>query len=664
MRGLLICFLLFSHVTTVSAVEGSNGFDNANSTQDTLPTSASESIQSSEQESTDDSKFDNEATGTSVSGRDGNSGTTVSDYNNYYGTESSIQESNEIITEESSSQEPNMSNQTTNIEYYGVDENGEYSLPRNRSDIDISSSRVSLPRISANRRDTPTKSFIDVSSHNGKISVTDFKIMKSYGVLGVSVKLSEGTSYINPEAKEQIENAKAAGLQVSAYHYSWFKTDAQAVAEANYFVAVVKELGLPKDTVLVNDIEEPKIAGTANHTQNSKAFEKQLNQLGYSKVRHYIGLYWLNSGLINGDTLGNKNIWVAAYPNNLSQANLYSTYGAWQWSSQIVFPGVSGTFDISSDYTNSFSSDETLINYSSHLQYFGWQESATNNQVSGTVGEGRRIEAIRLAMVNKNVGGIEYQTHIQNIGWDTEWKKNGQISGTTGQGKRLEALKIRLTGDISLRYDVFYRVHSQRFGWLNWAKNGEASGTEGFAYRLEGIQVILVPKGDSAPSGSGKAFIKFQNYNVSYQSHIQYRGWGPTALNGATSGSVGQGLRMEAVRIQLPENPLNLPGNIEYQTHVQNTGWQNWKMNNATSGTEGRGLRAEAIRIRLSGSLASHYDVYYRSHSQIYGWLGWTKNGAASGTQGLGKRLEAIEIIVVRKDSNPPGLTGNPFIIR
>ena len=39
------------------------------------------------------------------------------------------------------------------------------------------------------------------------------------------------------------------------------------------------------------------------------------------------------------------------------------------------------------------------------------------------------------------------------------------------------------------RYDIYYRVHAQNFGWMGWAKNGEAAGTEGYGYRVEAIQI-------------------------------------------------------------------------------------------------------------------------------------------------------------------------------
>ena len=65
---------------------------------------------------------------------------------------------------------------------------------------------------------------------------------------------------------------------------------------------------------------------------------------------------------------------------------------------------------------------------------------------------------------------------MEDIGWQLE-VSNGEMAGTIGQNKRIEAIKIWLTGEIEKEYDVYYRVHVQSFGWLDWAKNGEIAGT-------------------------------------------------------------------------------------------------------------------------------------------------------------------------------------------
>ena len=43
----------------------------------------------------------------------------------------------------------------------------------------------------------------------------------------------------------------------------------------------------------------------------------------------------------------------------------------------------------------------------------------------------------------KESASVKYQTHVQDIGWQTQ-VKDGEIAGTEGQSKRLEAIKIEL----------------------------------------------------------------------------------------------------------------------------------------------------------------------------------------------------------------------------
>ena len=66
-------------------------------------------------------------------------------------------------------------------------------------------------------------------------------------------------------------------------------------------------------------------------------------------------------------------------------------------------------------------------------------------------------------------GSIEYRAHVAKKGWQN-WKKDGQIAGTTGESLAMEAVQLKLTGEIAEHYDIYYRVHSQTYGWLGWAK--------------------------------------------------------------------------------------------------------------------------------------------------------------------------------------------------
>ena len=173
--------------------------------------------------------------------------------------------------------------------------------------------------------------------------------------------------------------------------------------------------------------------------------------------------------------------------------------------------------------TNPSVAGEANVNvaYRTHVQTFGWQGWKYNGQISGTSGQAKRLEGINIKLTNKPYSGsIVYTTHVQTYGWQgnennpNTWRRDGDMSGTSGEAKRLEAIRIALTGEMAEHYDVYYRVHAQSFGWLGWAKNGEAAGTAGLAKRLEGIQIVLVPKGGNAPARSyqGITSVKTQAY--------------------------------------------------------------------------------------------------------------------------------------------------------
>ena len=159
-------------------------------------------------------------------------------------------------------------------------------------------------------------------------------------------------------------------------------------------------------------------------------------------------------------------------------------------------------------------SDRAHVQYRSHLQTYGWQNWKNDGDISGTTGKAKRLESLKLELKNKDyTGGICYNAHVQTIGWQADpnksatWKKDGEFCGTTGNAKRLEAIQIELYGEMAEHYDIYYRVHSQTYGWMKWAKNGEMTGTTGQHKRIEGIQVVLVKKGEQAPSDNYKGAV-------------------------------------------------------------------------------------------------------------------------------------------------------------
>ncbi|WP_284036350.1 glucosaminidase domain-containing protein [Neobacillus sp. 114] len=296
--------------------------------------------------------------------------------------------------------------------------------------------------------------------------------------------------------------------------------------------------------------------------------------------------------------------------------------------------------------------------YSTHVQDYGWLAGVSDGQMSGTEGQAKRLEAIKISLDKAPYsGGISYTTHVQDYGWLNN-VSDGALSGTSGESKRLEAIQINLTGEMAQHYDIYYRVHAQDYGWLDWAKNGQSAGTQGLSRRLEAIEIVLVAKDGAAPGSTNKPLI--MDPSVVYSTHVQDYGWLTGVSDGQMSGTQGQAKRLEAIKISLDKAPYS--GGISYKTHVQGYGWLNNVSNGALSGTSGESKRLEAIQINLTGEMAQHFDIYYRVHAQDYGWLDWAKNGESAGTQGLSKRLEAIQIILVEKGGAAPGPTTKPFI--
>ena len=203
--------------------------------------------------------------------------------------------------------------------------------------------------------------FIDISSHNGVISVSDYQRLKSQGITGVVVKLTEGTSYTNPYARAQVANAQAAGLRVSAYHYSHYETAAEARAEAQYFVRVAQSMGLSGSTTMVNDMEERSMLN-GDLNANTQAWKDEMTRLGYSNNVYYTMASWLDTkgGKLNTAKFGLSNLWVAHYlyaytyldQESAKSLSYYSNTAAWQYTS--VSPKLSHALDESIDYTGRF----------------------------------------------------------------------------------------------------------------------------------------------------------------------------------------------------------------------------------------------------------------------------------------------------------------------
>lgn len=274
------------------------------------------------------------------------------------------------------------------------------------------------------------------------------------------------------------------------------------------------------------------------------------------------------------------------------------------------------------------------VRYQAHVQNIGWQDWVSGGAQAGTSGKSLRIEALKIELVNAPQGvHVEYQAHVQNVGW-TNWVKDGQVAGSIGESLRIEAIKIRIVKDQidqpDGQYEIAYKSHVQDVGWQAWTKDSELSGTTGRNLRIESLKINV--------SGGLK---------VRYQAHVQNMGWQGWVNGGGNVGTEGKSLRIEALKIELIDAPQGT--HVEYQVHVQNIGWMDWVRDGQVSGTVGNGLRIEAMRIKITREQVPTYNLSYQTQVQDIGWQGFRNQGEISGTTGSDLRLEAIQL---KTDSN------------
>ncbi|HGI4444629.1 TPA: GBS Bsp-like repeat-containing protein [Streptococcus agalactiae] len=295
------------------------------------------------------------------------------------------------------------------------------------------------------------------------------------------------------------------------------------------------------------------------------------------------------------------------------------------------------------------------VTYSAHVQDIGWQKSVDNATVSGTVGQEKQIEAIKLSIKAPEgiTGKLSYKTYVKGQGWQPS-VESGQVSGTVGQSRPIEALSINLTDNLQKLYDVYYRVHVQDIGWMAWAKNGAYAGTLGMSKRLEAYEVKFTLKGQSVLT---PIIPKEERPVLNYQVKVGQNGWQSNKLEGQMAGTLGESKALDGVKFTLSTLKY---GDILYRTHVQDKGWG--EILGSQTSKDYQGKRLEAIQLDLSGNLKQNYDIYYRVHVQDKGWMAWQKNNSVAGTVGESKRLEALEVKLVAKASDFSSQTNHSFL--
>ena len=181
---------------------------------------------------------------------------------------------------------------------------------------------------------------IDVSVHNGNI---DWGKVKADGI--EFAILRAGFGRLEKQKDEKFEqnyaSAKAAGIPVGAYWYSYAMDEDEARLEADVFLSVIK--GKQFEMPVYFDLEEKKQfdLGKEKVSAIMRAFLEKVEKAGY-----FTGLYGSASSLTThtaDDIKSHYTIWLAHW---VDKTNYSGAYGIWQYSEKGKVDGISGNVDL------------------------------------------------------------------------------------------------------------------------------------------------------------------------------------------------------------------------------------------------------------------------------------------------------------------------------
>ena len=182
---------------------------------------------------------------------------------------------------------------------------------------------------------------IDVSRWQGEI---DFAAVKASGVDFVIIRIGY-SSAIDINFEKNYAAARAAGLDIGAYFYSYAENTEEAVKDARDAAAWLK--GKRLEYPLYYDIEDEVQAPLSKRelTDLAVAFMDEGARLGW-----YTGLYsnenWFTNYYEQGAFDGYP-LWLAKWPKSGKPDNTPDApYGLWQYSSKGRVPGISTDVDL------------------------------------------------------------------------------------------------------------------------------------------------------------------------------------------------------------------------------------------------------------------------------------------------------------------------------
>lgn len=182
---------------------------------------------------------------------------------------------------------------------------------------------------------------VDVSHHQNDKGAINWPKVFAQGYEFVFVKLTEGKTYIDPCSRDNVADARKAGAKVvGGYHFARFQSVNEALAEAEHFASVAKDLALD---YVVLDIEHPEAKGDLSDA--ARAFLEAVKAYGKPMLYSYPAFI---DAHLKSASLAQYPLWIAHYHVDDPRDN--SVWGAdwlvWQHASDAKVDGIVGNVDV------------------------------------------------------------------------------------------------------------------------------------------------------------------------------------------------------------------------------------------------------------------------------------------------------------------------------
>ena len=332
---------------------------------------------------------------------------------------------------------------------------------------------------------------VDISEFQQGIN---FNKMKNDGIKAVIIRAGYGRESSQKDCmfESHYRNAKAAGLKIGVYWYSYADSAGDAEKEAKACLECINNKSL--DMPIYYDLEDNSQTklGKAKLTEIAERFCETIKKSNY-RAGVYANLNWFNNYLDYAKLKKKYSIWLAQY-NSVNELSC----DIWQNSSTGRVSGYGKNID-----TNIIFNENVFENVKVEkptLTYRVFADGRWYDEVKGLGGvAGRKKQAISALAVKVSKGDIKYRVHLRDgdwLDWVDGYDINDSNNGYAGiKGKVIDAVQVEFSGVGD--YKATYRARKQGKNKFMAYQHNTEHDTEQDGYagvigtKIDGLQITL-----------------------------------------------------------------------------------------------------------------------------------------------------------------------------